>query len=178
MASMCGEQSASKKRKVDDLLQDGASSSTEQYSGIPQSEGADLKTAMKDVQRTMATLQQTMSGMNGYSKPESLAVAADAFAGTCKLIQSQSQLPNRIRLDVGGKIFATTLSTLTSMKGTFFEGMFGGELRFCALCVCAMHCPAVHTLHCVRDHMHLPQRDERVSVLSVGSNATQLELHS
>lgn len=38
-----------------------------------------------------------------------------------------TQLPSCIRLNVGGKAFATSLSTLTSVKGTFFESMFGGE---------------------------------------------------
>jgi hypothetical protein len=33
----------------------------------------------------------------------------------------------RIKLDVGGQIFATSLSTLTSQKGSFFEAMFSGR---------------------------------------------------
>jgi hypothetical protein len=37
------------------------------------------------------------------------------------------QLGNRIKLDVGGTIFATSLSTLTFIKGTFFEVMFSGR---------------------------------------------------
>lgn len=39
----------------------------------------------------------------------------------------RSQLPDCIRLCVGGKSFATSLSTLTSIKGTFLDSMFGGE---------------------------------------------------
>lgn len=43
-------------------------------------------------------------------------------------MQKEHVLPDsqRIKLDVGGKHFATTLSTLSSTKGTFFESMFGG----------------------------------------------------
>lgn len=40
----------------------------------------------------------------------------------------------RVRLDVGGQIFATSKSTLTSVKGTFFDAMFSGEcIALCCL---------------------------------------------
>jgi hypothetical protein len=34
---------------------------------------------------------------------------------------------SRIKLDVGGQIFATSLSTLTSEKGSYFEALFSGR---------------------------------------------------
>lgn len=37
------------------------------------------------------------------------------------------KLPTRVRLNVGGRVFATPLSALTSITGTFFDSMFGGE---------------------------------------------------
>lgn len=37
------------------------------------------------------------------------------------------QLPNRIKLDVGGKVFAASLATLTSVKDSFFHSMFSGR---------------------------------------------------
>eukprot|EP00899_Mesostigma_viride_P023094 jgi/Mesvir1/396/Mv11287-RA.1 len=40
-----------------------------------------------------------------------------------------SLLPGRIRLDVGGTIFATSRSTLLSLDGTFFAGMFSGRFE-------------------------------------------------
>jgi len=36
-------------------------------------------------------------------------------------------LPTRIKLDVGGTVFATTMSTLTSAPNTFFAAMFSGR---------------------------------------------------
>lgn len=39
----------------------------------------------------------------------------------------QKELPTRVKLDVGGKGFLTSLLALTSVEGTFFECMFGGE---------------------------------------------------
>jgi hypothetical protein len=45
-----------------------------------------------------------------------------------KLNKAQIRLGvNRIKLDVGGQIFATSVSTLTSEKGSFFEAMFSGR---------------------------------------------------
>jgi type I site-specific restriction-modification system R (restriction) subunit len=32
------------------------------------------------------------------------------------------------RLDIGGALFTTTLTTITSIKGTYFEAMFSGVL--------------------------------------------------
>jgi hypothetical protein len=40
---------------------------------------------------------------------------------------NDTQLDTRIKLDVGGQIFATSLQTLTSKKGTYFEAMFSGR---------------------------------------------------
>lgn len=40
----------------------------------------------------------------------------------------QKQMPDAVKLSVGGKAFAAPLTALTSVKGTFFESMFGGEL--------------------------------------------------
>lgn len=49
----------------------------------------------------------------------------------------QNELPERVRLNVGGKLFATSLATLTSIKDTFFDSMFGGEcLLVCSCCFC------------------------------------------
>lgn len=39
----------------------------------------------------------------------------------------QKQLPDCVKLNVGGRPFAMSLSILTSVKGTFFDSMFGGE---------------------------------------------------
>lgn len=50
----------------------------------------------------------------------------DEMAG--KLEQSLRQSPNVIKLNVGGMVFATSLSTLTSVKGTFFDSMFSGTI--------------------------------------------------
>jgi len=38
-------------------------------------------------------------------------------------------ISNPIRLNVGGQVFVTTLSTVTSIKGTFFEAMFSGQFN-------------------------------------------------
>jgi len=38
--------------------------------------------------------------------------------------------PSKIKLDVGGKLFATSLSTLMSIGGTFFSAMFSGSFKF------------------------------------------------
>eukprot|EP01089_Gocevia_fonbrunei_P011433 TRINITY_DN2473_c0_g1_i1.p1 TRINITY_DN2473_c0_g1~~TRINITY_DN2473_c0_g1_i1.p1 ORF type:complete len:314 (-),score=73.88 TRINITY_DN2473_c0_g1_i1:71-1012(-) len=39
----------------------------------------------------------------------------------------KTQLSERIKLDVGGKIFATTLTTLVACQGSYFEAMFSGR---------------------------------------------------
>jgi len=39
----------------------------------------------------------------------------------------QIQFPNKIKLDIGGKCFTTTLNTLTIVGGSFFSGMFSGK---------------------------------------------------
>ncbi|HEY9755031.1 MAG TPA: hypothetical protein V6C97_07720 [Oculatellaceae cyanobacterium] len=54
-------------------------------------------------------------------------------ATTEKLGQNQ-QLPNRVKLNVHGRMFVTSLSALTSIKGTFFDSMFGGACRPLLLC--------------------------------------------
>lgn len=38
-----------------------------------------------------------------------------------------TQLKGRIKLDVGGTIFTTSLPVLTSIKGTYFDAMFSGR---------------------------------------------------
>jgi hypothetical protein len=38
-----------------------------------------------------------------------------------------SQLKGKIKLDVGGTIFSTSLAVLTSIKGTYFDAMFSGR---------------------------------------------------
>lgn len=43
-------------------------------------------------------------------------------------LETQKQnkpLPDRVKLNVGGKVFTTSLSILTSVKGSFFDSMFG-----------------------------------------------------
>lgn len=40
---------------------------------------------------------------------------------------TDTQMDTRIKLDVGGQIFATSLQTLTAKKGTYFEAMFSGR---------------------------------------------------
>lgn len=40
---------------------------------------------------------------------------------------NKAQIGSRIKLDIGGQIFVTSLNTLTSQKGSFFEAMFAGR---------------------------------------------------
>src|SRR4051794_17958915 len=41
----------------------------------------------------------------------------------------RTSVGSRVKLDVGGKVFATSLTTLLSQRGSFFEAAFGGRFE-------------------------------------------------
>lgn len=55
----------------------------------------------------------------------------------------QNRLPSLVKLNVGGRLFAASLASLTHVKGTFFDSMFGGKEQH------ETHCSLACLLHCV-----------------------------
>eukprot|EP00899_Mesostigma_viride_P001846 jgi/Mesvir1/11662/Mv00059-RA.1 len=69
----------------------------------------------------------TQEELNKMRK-EMLALEAEKAAWESLVKKFDATLVSgRLQLDVGGTVFATSLSTLLSQEGTFFSGMFGGR---------------------------------------------------
>jgi len=47
-------------------------------------------------------------------------------------LKEKIHFPTKIKLDVGGQLFTTSLSTLTQIGGTFFSAMFSGKIKVVA----------------------------------------------
>lgn len=89
---------------------------------------ADVLDSLSQVLRQLQGSEDKGKELSGFTEEEGGSVQGEHK--TWEVVEGkpkQSQPPKRIKLDVGGKIFATSLSTLTSVKDTFFDSMFGGE---------------------------------------------------
>ncbi|HEY9755051.1 MAG TPA: BTB/POZ domain-containing protein, partial [Oculatellaceae cyanobacterium] len=60
---------------------------------------------------------------------EKLESDRKAWADETKTSPVDVKVPSRVRLDVGGKIFATSLDSLTHVKGSYFDHMFSGRWK-------------------------------------------------
>lgn len=125
------DEKPTKRRKVEDVWE-GFRKELEKKGKQLNSLIEDNRKQLDDIQKLFEQERNQMNEMFGRIKTsmdhESTALQKERqtweeMADKLK----QTQLPNRIKLDVGGKTFATSSTTLTSIKGTFFDSMFGGE---------------------------------------------------
>jgi hypothetical protein len=79
-----------------------------------------LQRQLDETQRLLQAFQKLHNG--GFDKES--AARSDSSTYT---LPSPSMLSNKIRLDVGGRVFATSKTTLLAQKNSFFDGMFGGR---------------------------------------------------
>jgi hypothetical protein len=81
----------------------------------------DLKNLLGKIYKEIEILEK--------SKTEMKLEQEEFFETKKKLEKVSSQTKSKIKLNVGGKIFTTSLSTLTMEKNTFFSSMFSEEFN-------------------------------------------------
>jgi hypothetical protein len=90
----------------------------------------ELKKKINELEKKVLTREQR--DPVSQSLPEQLVENSPMSSSTHSIVQSprlhsKERIPKKIKLNVGGKVFATTLSTLLKEKDSFFSLMFSGQ---------------------------------------------------
>jgi len=99
-------------------------SSKEENKGTTSSKLARLPSLLEELEKTLQSEEQKLE-----VERTKVNISRKEWEDSRAMGVKKMQFPARIKLDVGGKVFTTSLSTLTGVGGTFFSGMFSGTFK-------------------------------------------------